>query len=101
MARRDRPEEDAKAVELAAPPKAPAPAPVSHVVVGAAAHDHLAHREQAGPSLLDHATWAAAKKLRPVDGAGFAAWARANALGPRSSDEWADAFVKFQQTPIK
>lgn len=100
MARRDRPEEDAKAAELAAP--APAPeAPISHVVVGAAAHDPLAHREQTGPSLLDHATWSAAKKLRPVDGAGFAAWARANALGPRSSDEWADAFVKFQQTPIK
>jgi hypothetical protein len=96
MARRDKPEENEPA-----PAEATPEAPVSHVLVGAAAHDPLAHREQAGPSLLAATTWAAAKKLRPVDIAGFLLWSKANAPGLLSADEWATTFATFQQTPIK
>jgi hypothetical protein len=97
MARRDKPEEN----EPAAEPEAAPAAPVSHVLVGAAAHDPLAHREQAGPSLLTAATWAAAKKLRAVDIAGFLMWTKANAPDLLSADEWATTLATFQQTPIK
>lgn len=76
-------------------------APVSVVVVGPAAHDPLAHQSVAGSPRLTLGTWMAAKRLRPVQTAAFAAWARLHAPAEMTAAEWSAAHEKFQQTPIK
>ena len=104
MGRKDRwksEEAAALAPELAAPVEEPVPAvPVSVVVQGAAAHDPLAHGPQVA-SKLPAATWAAARRMRPVESAAFLSWARLNVPGDKTPDEWAALFASFQQLPVK
>lgn len=83
-----------------APIEAPDLGFVSNVVEGDAAHDPLARREPTA-ALINADTWIAARKLRAVDIAGFAAWARMNAPGVRAADEWSSLAAQFKQTLIR
>jgi hypothetical protein len=83
-----------------APVEAPDLGSISHVVEGAAAHDPLASKAPTA-ALINADTWIAAKKLRAVDIAGFAAWARLNAPAVLTADEWASLAAAFKTTPIR
>jgi hypothetical protein len=92
---------DPAIVKFKVPADAPPPAsgPANIVVVGAAAQDPLV-RAPEGPSKLALQTWALAKRLRPVDLAGFIVWARSNAPSECIASEWAAHLARYNATPV-
>jgi hypothetical protein len=78
--------------------QAPAAPIVDNVITGRGARDPLVGHD--GPTMLPLRTWAAAKRFRDVDIAGFASWARSNTPAECTAPEWAAHFARYKTIPI-